>query len=459
MYLWKYLRSELTNEQKSGYEESESNQKRENVYIFLRLPLALEKFMFFGFLQCADSFLYICSLLPIRIISSILNAFQNPVKFMKTGLELSRKIDFTKLILMVACYLMLTFIDTSMVYHIIRGQAIIKLYIFFNMLEVADRLLSSIGQDVLDALYCTVTEPKRSYLLTFRHMLIAVIYMFCHSIVFLCLSTALNVAFNSHNNALLTIMMSNNFVELKGSVFKKFDKSNIYQMACSDVKERFQNLILLLIVFIRNMAEFDWQTDQLFELIPILCIIFFFEFFIDWVKHAFVLKFNDIPAEVFKDFKLDLAYKALESRKKREQYDFQSHSYGFIPIPLFCLLFRICTQSIKLNDHLAYINLLIGFFSLVLVKILNHIVLSGLSVQCIQKVREKYLKEAITSEPETNQIKASPEKNELIKSKDFEKQKKLILSTNSPSKRLIIYSNSTKLLIKHVKHNKKLPKN
>ena len=31
---------------------------------------------------------------------------------------------------------MLNFIDISMVYHIIRGQAIIKLYIFFNMLEV-----------------------------------------------------------------------------------------------------------------------------------------------------------------------------------------------------------------------------------------------------------------------------------------------------------------------------------
>lgn len=49
------------------------------------------------------------------------------------------------------------------------------------------------------------------------------------------------------------------FVELKGSVFKKFDKKNVFQMSCSDVKERFQYLILLLIVFIRNMAEFEWQ--------------------------------------------------------------------------------------------------------------------------------------------------------------------------------------------------------
>ena len=43
-------------------------------------------------------------------------------------------------------------------------------------------------------------------------------------------ATTLNVAFNSHNKALLTIMMSNNFVELKGSVFKKFEKNNLFQV-------------------------------------------------------------------------------------------------------------------------------------------------------------------------------------------------------------------------------------
>lgn len=45
-------------------------------------------------------------------------------------------------------------------------------------------------------------------------------------------TTTLNVAFNSHNQALIAIMMSNNFVELKGSVFKKFGKPNLFQMAC-----------------------------------------------------------------------------------------------------------------------------------------------------------------------------------------------------------------------------------
>lgn len=45
-------------------------------------------------------------------------------------------------------------------------------------------------------------------------------------------ATTLNVAFNSRTQALLAIMMSNNFVELKGSVFKKFAKANLFQMSC-----------------------------------------------------------------------------------------------------------------------------------------------------------------------------------------------------------------------------------
>ena len=54
-----------------------------------------------------------------------------------------------------------------------------------------------------------------------------------HTVVLLFQTVTLNVAVNSHSKALLTIMVSNNFVELKGSVFKKFERSNLFQMSCS----------------------------------------------------------------------------------------------------------------------------------------------------------------------------------------------------------------------------------
>ena len=56
-----------------------------------------------------------------------------------------------------------------------------------------------------------------------------------HTTLILVQATTLNVnvAINSHSTVLLTIMMSNNFVELKGCVFKKFETNNLFQMSCS----------------------------------------------------------------------------------------------------------------------------------------------------------------------------------------------------------------------------------
>lgn len=38
---------------------------------------------------------------------------------------------------MVMCYFMMHYVDYSMMYHLIRGQSVIKLYIIYNMLEVS----------------------------------------------------------------------------------------------------------------------------------------------------------------------------------------------------------------------------------------------------------------------------------------------------------------------------------
>ena len=43
--------------------------------------------------------------------------------------------------------------DVSLVYHWIRGQAVIKLYVVFNVLEVGDKLCQSFGADVLQVVY------------------------------------------------------------------------------------------------------------------------------------------------------------------------------------------------------------------------------------------------------------------------------------------------------------------
>ena len=52
------------------------------------------------------------------------------------------------------------------------------------------------------------------------------------------------------------------FVELKGSVFKKFDKNNLFQVSCCDVRERFHLFALLFIVVVQTMKEYGWREGK-----------------------------------------------------------------------------------------------------------------------------------------------------------------------------------------------------
>ena len=84
--------------------------------------------------------------------------------------------------------------------------------------QVGDRLFSAFGQDTIDALFWTATEPKdrkRHHIGVLPHFLLTIIYVILHTLLVLLQATTLNVAVNASNKALLTIFMSNNvsFIE------------------------------------------------------------------------------------------------------------------------------------------------------------------------------------------------------------------------------------------------------
>jgi len=57
--------------------------------------------------------------------------------------------DVLKVVVLVSVVYLFLFIDTSVLYHVVKSQSVIKLYIFFNMLEVGDRLFASFVQDTI----------------------------------------------------------------------------------------------------------------------------------------------------------------------------------------------------------------------------------------------------------------------------------------------------------------------
>merc|ERR1719370_2665151 len=282
-----------------------------------------------------------------------------------------------------------------MLYHMIKSQSMIKLYLMYNMIEVADRLFSAFGQDTIDALFWTATEPrgkKREHIGVIPHVLLAVAYVFLHSMLVLLQATTLNVAINASNKALLTIMMSNNFVELKGSVFKKFDRSNLFQVSCSDVRERFHLFALLFVVVVQTMKEYGWREDSFWSLAPDCLLVLGAEILVDWLKHAFITRFNEVPADVYKDYTISLAYDLAQTKQK---YAFSDHSdivsrrMGFIPLPLGVAMLRVVYTSVKSTNPGAWAVVVMAYFCLLTFRILGSIVILGKACDLIDEHKNK----------------------------------------------------------------------
>ena len=69
-------------------------------------------------------------------------------------------------------------------------------------------------------------------------------------------------------NLLITLLVSNNFVELKGNVFKKCERENLFQVACADIVERFQlsvylSIVCLQFVFVQKVeaTRAEWRYE------------------------------------------------------------------------------------------------------------------------------------------------------------------------------------------------------
>ncbi|KAL1890374.1 hypothetical protein Cpir12675_005419 [Ceratocystis pirilliformis] len=290
-------------------------------------------------------------------------------------------------IILFSCIAMMK-MDASRMYHFIRGQSDIKLYVIFNILEVADRLMSSIGQDILECLFSTETLSRNSQgrskvLMPLVMFLLALVYTVAHASTLYFHAITLNVAVNSYSNALLTLLMSNQFVEVKSTVFKRFERDNLFQLTCADVVERFQLWVMLVVIGLRNVIEMgglsaagagyeeasspmpmhspsilphsftvlpSWLLSG--EVLSPFVIVISSEIFVDVVKHAYVNRFNSIKPTFYsrildilcKDYYTDAFVTPSLTRR-----------LGLAVIPLSCLFIRASFQTYHmfLSTHLA----------------------------------------------------------------------------------------------------------
>ncbi|CAG7989869.1 unnamed protein product, partial [Penicillium nalgiovense] len=328
-------------------------------------------------------------------------------KSMPSALLPDDKADILTGLLMIATCCVLMYFDASRMYHWIRGQAAIKLYVIYNVLEVSDRLLAAIGQDVLECLFSREALERRpdgrsKIIRPFWLFLVALVYTVSHALSLFYQVMTLNVAVNSYSNALITLLLSNQFVEIKSTVFRKFEKENLFQLTCADVVERFQLWLMLTIIASRNIVEtgafnfvgnlglgssFPGQSStitnstplstpprtassilpQAFTLFPSsilssfnsvnsfiptlaqvlgpFLVVLGSEMLVDWLKHAYINKFNNNRPAIYSRF-LDVLAKDYYTNAFGEQN--LTRRIGLPVIPLSCLFFRGSVQTYQM---------------------------------------------------------------------------------------------------------------
>jgi hypothetical protein len=182
-------------------------------------------------------------------------------------------------------------ISIGKLYHWIRGQAMLKLYVLIAMVEVFDRLMCSLGQDCLDSLYWNMTRRPRSSRMVVS-VVVVLVYAMVHSFLLFVHVATLNVAMNSADQALLSLLIGGNFAEIKSTVFKKYNKPALFKITAADVCERFKLSLFLSLVLLLNMCQ-GMDASMFYDYMRICGIIWFAEVLADWIKHSFITKVSE----------------------------------------------------------------------------------------------------------------------------------------------------------------------
>ena len=239
-------------------------------------------------------------------------------------------------------------VSLGKLYHWIRGQAMLKLYVLIAMVEVFDRLMCSLGQDCLDSLYWNTTRRPRSSRLIVS-VVVVLVYVMLHTFLLFIHVATLNVAMNSADQALLSLLIGGNFAEIKSTVFKKYNKPNLFKITASDICERFKLALFLGLVLILNLSQ-GMNEKMLISYVQMCGIVWCAEWLSDWIKHAFITKFNYIPSNIYLEYALLLAGDVTGIGHEGVNLD-HSHAVvkriGLAQIPLVCVMFRYLREAAK----------------------------------------------------------------------------------------------------------------
>jgi len=179
--------------------------------------------------------------------------------------------------------------------------------------------------------------------------LVVLTYTAVHSFLLFVHVATLNVAMNSSDQALLSLLIGGNFAEIKSTVFKKYNKAGLFKITASDVCERFKLALFLLLVLMLNASQ-GIDKKMLYSYLSMCGIVWCAEWLSDWLKHSFITKFNFIASGVYSEYGLLLAGDVSGFGHEGDNLD-HSHAVvkrlGLAQIPLVCVMTKYLKEAYK----------------------------------------------------------------------------------------------------------------
>lgn len=154
-----------------------------------------------------------------------------------------------------------------------------------------------------------------------------------------------SVAMNSKKHALVALLIASNFVEIKGTIFKKYDSHKLWALTCQDIVERAHLLAALAFVAAEDMRDRSAGAPDT-RLLRHCGVVYGSEVVIDIIKHVVLGKLNDMRPGVYREFMKDLC---------EQVYHTPSHDMhrvlGFVPFSVAALCLRIAIGALQGRRH------------------------------------------------------------------------------------------------------------
>jgi hypothetical protein len=317
--------------------------ERDRVYnALLAVPFQLERLVWLGLALCADSFLAVFTLLPLRVAAALWalgaglarrarggrggGSAPASAADQETGLLRGDQIfDLLCAAMFAAVVAFVWSVRAGLLYFWVKEMTheFLKLSVLQSALELGDKICCSFGVDALEALAASCTAlagaaagpPARAAgRAAARDAALAAALLLAHGGVVLCQALVFGVAMSSRKNTLLPLLIASNFAEIKSTVLKRFDSARLFALAKQDAVERFHLFVVLAFVLAEEAgggaggggAGGAGAAPGARRALRQCAYVLLAEAVIDVAKHAVLGKFNEVRPGVYREFTRDL---------------------------------------------------------------------------------------------------------------------------------------------------------